>query len=43
MAHTRIKTTFRDKMAKKKVGGTPYLSIYNKLFKYDQGTSTFLG
>ena len=37
------KMTFSDKMTKKNGGGTPGLSISDKLFKYDRGTGTYIG
>ena len=35
--------TLCDKMAKKNGGGTPGLSISDKLFKYNRGTGTYIG
>ncbi len=35
--------TLCDKMTKKNGGGTPGLSISDKLFKYDRGTGTYIG
>lgn len=37
------KMTLCDKMTKKSGGGTPGLSISDKLFKYDRGTGTYIG
>mgnify|MGYP003140329723 CR=1 FL=1 len=37
------KIGFRDKMTKKNGGGTPGLSICDKLYLFDQGTGMYMG